>query len=34
GAPALVSAARDAFVHQRQLKPADFYSDAFATTAV
>lgn len=34
GAPVLVSAARDAFVHQRQLKPADFYSDAFATTAV
>lgn len=34
GAPVLVSAAREAFVKHRGLPPADFYSDAFATTAV
>jgi NAD(P)H-flavin reductase len=33
GAPVLVSTARDAFVGTRQLRPADFFSDAFATTA-
>jgi NAD(P)H-flavin reductase len=33
GSPGLVTAARDAFVNQRQLKPAQFFSDAFVTTA-
>lgn len=33
GSPALVHVAREAFVQQRQLKVADFFSDAFATTA-
>jgi NAD(P)H-flavin reductase len=33
GAPVLVSTARDAFVGTRQLRAADFFSDAFATTA-
>lgn len=32
GAPVLVSAAREAFIASRQLKAADFFSDAFATT--
>lgn len=32
GAPALVSAARDAFVHTRGLPVAHFYADAFATS--
>ncbi|PNG46091.1 MULTISPECIES: 2Fe-2S iron-sulfur cluster-binding protein [unclassified Variovorax] len=33
GAPALVAAAREAFVKQRHLPAANFYSDAFVTTA-
>lgn len=32
GSPVVVAAARDAFVHRRQLPQAAFYSDAFATT--
>lgn len=33
GAPGLVSAARDAFVHTRSLPVANFFADAFATPA-